>query len=170
MDAVLTSLREALAPLEGEDPFAVGMPSVEDLAKNRNLNPTGRELDAQEVGMLASLLQEYGTKLRKRSYDRYLATNLSYIEAIRRRDFAEKPNGSDPDGIARRASLEAQERFASRPGDSNIAELPGANLGHNRIVIFHRSDYPGYFEALDAQRDTRAEYDLALRTFFLTVR
>jgi hypothetical protein len=170
IDALRAALRKALAVPDGIDPFAAAMPTPKELVKNRAINPSGQPLSAADATALSDLLTEYGPRLRKARLDRHLASRLAMIEAVEKHDFVEKPNGSDPDDIWRKTMTSAQSDFAGNQSDFNCTEIPGAHLGHNRIVILRRDRYPEYFTAVDREKMLRVEMDLAVQSIFVSSR
>ena len=167
--ALVSGIRRVLDTVEGANAFVVSMPSVDELQKNLSINPSGRALSPDEASQLQELIDDYGRRISDCRRDCYLASNIGMMDAIAARDFAEKPNGSDPEGIERQTIRKASELFAANPGDQNFAEVPGANFGHNRLIFMTREKYPEYFTAVDAEKMTRAEYEVAIRTFFLGI-
>lgn len=168
-EALAGGIRRVLETVEGANALVVRMPTVDELQKDLSINHSGRALSAAEVSQLQELLDDYGRRLSDCQRDRYLASNIGMMDAIAARDFVEKPNGADPEGIERQTILKARELFTANPGDFNIAEVPGAHLGHNRLIFMTREKYPEYFTAVDAEKMTRAEYEVAIRTFFLGI-
>lgn len=169
VSAIVTGLRNSLEgtdPLSHGDPFAVQMPTATDFERNREINVLGRKLSAEERKQLDELLHEYGQRMRAQNRARHLALQVSLAQALLARDYVEKPNGSDPEGIYQRVVEESQADF-SDPRDQNASEVPGVDFSHNRVVVLRPDRYPRYFRTLYEQRVAEAEFSVALRSWFL---
>lgn len=165
----LGQLLEGTDPFAKGDPFFTAAPTVEQLTKDSNINPLGLRLDAAAIKQLEELLRDHAQQIRSMKRDQYLATQVSLGLAIERGDYVEKPNGSDPDGVWKRTVTDTMAAFAN-PKDHNISELPGRDLSHNRIVVLRPDQYPDYIRAAHDLRIRQAEWQIAVRAFFLPSR
>lgn len=165
----LSQLLGGTDPFAKGDPFATAAPTVEQLTKDSNINPLGLTLDAAATKQLEELLRDHAQQIRSMKRDQYLATQVSLGMAVERGDYVEKPNGSDPDGVWKRTVTNTMAAF-SNPKDHNIAEVPGRDLSHNRIVVLRPEQYPDYMRAVNDLRIKQAEWQIAVRSFFLPSR
>lgn len=169
VSAIVTGLRNSLEgtdPLSHGDPFAVRMPTATDYERNREINVLGRKLSAEDRAQLDEVLREHAQRMRAHNRARHIALQVSLAEALLSRDYVEKPNGSDPDGIFQRV-VEASQADFSDPRDQNASEMPGFDFSHNRVVVLRPARYPRYFKTLYAQRVAEAEFSVSLRAWFL---
>jgi hypothetical protein len=96
------NLAEPILDANGQplpDPFAVPLPTANELAADRNINPLERPLKDDQLSYLKSLIAEYSQRLRDRSRDRWAEEQMGIAEAVRSGRFREVPNGKWPDGL-----------------------------------------------------------------------
>ena len=155
--------------LDGKNSSAVAMPSAEDLAGDREINPNRRRLSQDEAAMLTQIVSDYGKRLSELRLGKNLAMRLDMVTALASSDCVTVPK-TDFDRVWQETSDSAKERFKGDADDFNITALPGPDYQHGRIVVLTRDKYSGYFRAVDAERSCRAEYSVAVRTFFLRSR
>lgn len=161
------NLAEPILDANGQplpDPFAVPLPSANELAADRNINPLERPLTDDQLSQLKSLIAEYSQRLRDRSRDRWAEEQLGIAEAVRSGRFREVPNGKWPDGL--NESLMEEARSTLGP-DFNISTVPGRDLTHRRVLWLDRTHSPEFFAARDDLDYLRAEFEVAVRSFFL---
>jgi hypothetical protein len=139
---------------------------VDELVASSSINPLGISPDAEARRQLQALLVDYSARIRQPKRGPYLDTQVSLVQAIQRGDYMQKPNGTDPDGIWKKAFAESQKDFTNQR-DHNISELPGRDFSHNRVIVLRPDRYPDYVQAIHDLRTTEAEMQVAMRTFFL---
>lgn len=149
------------------DPFAVPLPTANELAADRNINPLERPLTHEQLSQLNSLIAEYSQRLRDRSRDRWAEEQLGIAEAVRDGRFREVPNGKWPDGLNESLMEEARSTLGA---DFNISTVPGRGLTHRRVLWLDRTHSPEFFAARDDLHYLRAEFEVAVRSFFLQSR
>lgn len=178
LDSIVESIGLVLAPEPSSgagssavDPraaFAVAVGSVDEWAKRADVNPLGVALSPADVAQLGSLLREYSEQLFRLNRDVYLAQQIGLGGAIEAREFREVPNGKWPEGLNDELFASAREKAPGR--DENATVLPGRDLSHRRFVVLTRECARDYFDRRDSMALTRAELDLAVRSFFVSMR
>jgi hypothetical protein len=151
---------------EGPDPFAVTVPTVDELERDLEVNPLGRRLDDGERKQLAELLSDYRGRLRQHRRDTHLATMVNLGRAITAGDFVTVPVGQDNAETMQRLVKEAERDFPN-PRDVNITSATGSDPSHLRLIILRPARYPDHARAVNDERVTKAELKIATRMFFL---
>lgn len=164
IDFLLTSVERVLdRPVKP----SASLPTAEDLMAEPYINPLGQKLSADELKDLNSMIADYRTRLDQLEHDSYIEQQMALASAIGRSDFFEVPNGNWPEGLKEKLQTMVFARFRENERDRNQTLMPGRDLSHQRFMMLGRQEAQDYFAVLDRKVTTKAEFNVAVRTFFL---
>ncbi len=163
-DLLLRFLDHAVKEAEaGKSSIPVSAPPVEQVESDRRINPQRTKLDEPERKQLAELLAERAARVQAAEGDVNITHKMCTSKALFRGEFLSFP--ADDEDCLNAAARATRHRFEN-PSEMNTISLTAPD-GTRRVVVLFPETSPEYFQALRHRRALHAEYEIALRSFFL---